>query len=107
MAQRTLKQNKAIHVLFELMAEELNTAGLDMKRTLKPEVDIPWTGVTVKEYLWRPVQQAQFNKKSTTELSTSEVDKVFETINRHIGEKFGLYIPFPSIERIIDESKNQ
>lgn len=99
--RRTNRQNAALHVLFRLMADKLNENGLDMKRTLKPEVDIPWGPVAVKEFLWRPIQEIQLGKRSTTELTTKEIDVVFETINRHIGEKFGIHIPFPSIEDII------
>ena len=100
--KRTNQQNKAIHVLFQLLADELNDAGYDMKRTLKQDVDIPWDGKTVKEYLWRPVQSAQLGKKSTTELSTKEIDQVFDTLNRHLGQKLGLHVAFPSIEQIIE-----
>lgn len=80
-----------------------------MRKTLKPEVDIPWSGSSVKEFLWRPIQQAQLNKKSTVELTTKEIDQVFDTINKYIGEKHGLHIPFPSIEELIlqEESKRK
>jgi hypothetical protein len=33
----------------------------------------------VKEYLWRPLQKAILGKQSTTELTTKEIDKVFDT----------------------------
>lgn len=98
---RTNQQNKALHVLFNLLANELNTAGLDMRKTLKPEIDIPWSGPSVKEYLWRPIQTAQLNKKSTTEMTTVEIDQVFDTINKHLGEKFGIHVRFPNIEDLI------
>ncbi len=98
---RTRQQNKALHVLFQLLANELNENGLDMRKTLKPGVEIPWSKMAVKEYLWRPIQEAQFAKKSTTQLTTKEVDEVFDTINRHIGERFGIHIPFPSIEDLL------
>lgn len=98
---RTSRQNRALHLMFDQLAKELNGAGLDMRKTLKPEIDIPWSGDTVKEYLWRPVQQAQLQKKSTTELTTKEIDLVFDTINRHLGTKFGLYMAFPSIEGVL------
>ena len=100
--QRTKQQNKALHVLFGLLANTLNDNGLDMRKTLKPEIDIPWSASSAKEYLWRPIQKAQLNKQSTTELTTKEIDEVFDTINKHIGEKFGLHIPFPSIESLIE-----
>ena len=103
--QRTLQQNKAIHVLFDLLAEELNTAGLDMRKTLKASIDIPWNRETVKEYLWRPIQKAQLRKKSTTELTTKDIDKVFETLNRHLGERFSIHVEFPSIEDVMREQE--
>lgn len=93
--QRTDSQNKALHLWFELLAEELNGAGLDMRKVLKPHVDIPWQKETVKEYLWRPVQQAQLLKDSTTDMTPTEVTKVYETLNRHLGEKFGVHVEWP------------
>lgn len=105
--QRTTQQNRALHVLFRLLAETLNENGLDMRRTLKPQIEISWDGRSVKEYLWRPIQSAQLGKKSTTELTTVEIDKVFDTINKHLGEKFGLHVPFPSIDEILLKQYNK
>lgn len=101
--QRTIQQNKALHVLFKLLADTLNDNGLDMRKTLKPSVEIPWSALGVKEYLWRPIQQAQVAKTSTTKLTTKEIDEIFDTLNKHLGEKFGIHIPFPSIEFIINQ----
>jgi len=98
MAKRTPTQNNALHKYFELLADALNDAGLDMKRTLRQDIDIPWTKETIKEYLWKPIQRAQVMKGSTTELNTSEVSKIYETLNRHLGEKTGVFVPFPSVE---------
>lgn len=104
--KRTQQQNKALHVLFRLLADTLNENGLDMRKTLKPEIDIPWNDKTVKEFLWRPIQKAQLDKNSTTELTTKEIDEVFDTINKHLGEKFGLHIPFPSIDSVLLGERN-
>lgn len=98
---RTIRQNRAIHLLFDMLAKELNENGLDMRKTLKPSIDIPWTGESVKEHLWRPIQEAQVGKRSTTELTTKEIDAIFLTINRHLGERFGIVISFPSIDSLI------
>ena len=103
--QRTLQQNRALHKYFELLADELNTAGLDMRRTLKPGVDIPWSQNTVKDFLWRPIQRAQLQKESTTELTTKDIDTVYDTLNRYLSEKHGLTVVFPSIEEIMMEQK--
>ncbi len=97
--QRTTLQNKALYAFFKILAEELNNAGLDMRKTLKPNIDIPWTPNTIKEYLWRPIQITQLQKQSTTELTTGEVTQIYETLNRHLGEKFGLHVLFPSKEK--------
>lgn len=96
--QRTVQQNKALHKWFELLADELNGAGLDMRHLLKPHVEIPWSKETVKEYLWRPVQKAQLIKESTTDLTPTEVTKVFETLNRYLGEKHKIHVDFPHEE---------
>jgi hypothetical protein len=98
---RTETQNKALHLYFTQLAETLNEAGLDMRKTLKPEIEIPWSGKSIKEYLWRPIMQAQLQKDSTKDLTTKEIDLVFDTINRHIAEKFGLHLDFPSIESLM------
>src|SRR3990167_11125492 len=76
---RTARQNRAMHLLYRFIATTLNDAGYDMRAVLKPEIDIPWNGKTVKEYLWRPIQKLQLKKESTTELTTKEIDEVFDT----------------------------
>lgn len=94
---RTTQQNRALHLFCRMLADQLNSAGLDMKVVLKPEVSISWTDKTVKEYLWKPLLNALFLKKSTTEMTTQEPTVVWEHLNRHLGERFGLSIPeFPS-----------
>ena len=97
MTQRTDSQNKALHKFCELLAAELNDAGLDQRVVLKPSVAIPWTKQAVKDQLWRPIQQAMLDKTSTTELDKHmEIDKVHEVLMRHLAERFGIeYIEFP------------
>lgn len=89
--------------MFTHLADELNSAGLDMRKTLKPEIDIPWNGKTVKEFIWRPIMKAQLGKKSTTELNTKDIDQVFDTIVRHLGQEHGVSIEFPSMESLMNK----
>jgi len=100
--RRTDQQNRALHLWFTMLAEELNAAGYDMKKVVRANVDIPWTSYNVKEFLWRPVQESQLGKKSTTQLSTDEIDKIYDTINRVVGERTGVHVPFPSLDGLID-----
>ena len=95
---RTLTQNAALHVYFELLAEELNNAGLEMRKVLKPSVEIPWDQESVKSFLWKPIQFAQIQKDSTTDLTTAEVNKIYETLNRHLGDKLSVHVDFPTSE---------
>ena len=98
---RTLKQNAALHLMFTQLAQELNEAGFDMKKTLKPEIEIMWNDFMVKEYLWRPLQKTILGKQSTTQLTTTEIDKVFDVLTRHLGQKLGIELAFPSIESLM------
>ena len=96
--QRTIQQNKALHKFYELLATKLNEAGYDMRKTLKNDIDIPWSKESVKDFLWRPIQQALLGKDSTTELETKDIDKIYDVLNRHLGEKLGIHVDFPSNE---------
>ena len=102
MARRTLKQNNSIHKFCDQLADTLNDAGLDQRAVLKETVEIPWTMEAVKRQMWKPIQNLMYDIESTTELTTDQVSKVWETMNRHLGQKFGVHVPFPS-----EESKNE
>ena len=94
--QRTMTQNRSIHKYCAMVSADLNEAGLDMKKVIKDEVDIPWTEENAKEMLWRPIQKALGLPDSTTDLQTHEVSKVYEVLSRHLSEKFNITTPFPS-----------
>lgn len=96
--KRTGRQNNSLHRFFRLLAADLNDAGLDMRKTLREDIEVPWTEELVKDHLWRPIQEAVVNKESTTELEKDEVDKVYNVLNRHLGQKLGIYTPFPKDE---------
>ena len=99
--KRTLTQNRALHLLFQQWADELNGAGYDIRKTLKPSVDIPWSAYTIKEHLWRPIMKTYTDKNSTTELNSKEIDEIFDIVNRHLGKRFGLHVPFPSLDSLM------
>ena len=104
--KRTITQNRALHLWFQQLADALTETGLDMRVVLKPDIEIRWTKESVKEYLWKPVMEKMFGNKSTTEMTTTEIDEIFEVISKHLGEKFGEfmdYIPFPSIETMMEK----
>lgn len=95
--KRTPVQSNALHVYYRLVAEELNNAGYNVQLVLKEKMDIDWDERLVKELLWRNAQKAMTDKESTTELNkTEEIDRIYEHLNRHLSEKFGVHVPFPS-----------
>ncbi len=94
---RSGTQNNAIHKYFEMLSAEFNAAGIDVQLFLKQTVDIDFTPALVKELLWRPVQKALTQKESTTQLDkASDISEVYDHITRHLGEKFEIFVPFPS-----------
>lgn len=99
--QRTSQQNKSLHKFCELLAEALNEAGYEMKAVLAvKQVDIPWNKDRVKDVLWKPLQEAMTGKESTTELNTVDPSEIYEVLNRHISQNFGVHVPWPSEESL-------
>lgn len=97
--QRTLTQNASLHLWCEMLADELNAAGLDMRATLKAEVEIPWCMLTVKKHIWKPVQELLINKQSTADADRTEYTQVLDVIARHMASSHGITVPeWPSKE---------
>jgi len=94
----TPSQRRALHLYCDMLAARLNEAGLDMKAVLKPEVDIPWNKMSVKEHLWKPIEKIMVDKDSTEDMTNKEVSEIYEVLNRHLGDKLGVSVPFPSME---------
>jgi len=94
----TIPQRNSVYLYCELLAKELNGRGLDMVKTLEHGVEIPWSKGTVKKHIWVKVQETQFENKSVNQLKTHEISKIYDVINRHLSDKFGVYVPFPSRE---------
>jgi hypothetical protein len=101
--QRTIQQNRALHLYFRLLAESLNDAGFDLRKTLRQDIEIPWSERMIKEYLWRPVQKTVLGKDSTTLLGKKDIDKIYLIIDREISKRTGITIDFPSLESLMEK----
>jgi len=98
MEQRTGQQNRAMHLYFTMLSEALNDAGLDMQTVLKHyKIDVPWTPESVKAVIWKLVQEKMFGKEHTADLTTDEVNKVYEVVNRFTAKLGMESVPFPHI----------
>lgn len=98
--RRTLTQNKALHKYLELVAHELQNGGHTMQDVVSKinMCEIPPTTRTVKEIIFKPIQEAVLGKKSTTELTTAEVNQVYEVMSMFLAKEFEISLPFPSQE---------
>ena len=92
-SRRSDAQNNALHLWCEMVANALNDAGLDMRHTIREEVEMPWTKSSVKEYLWRPLQKAMTGEESTTMPAKSQYPEISEMIARHLSARFGITLP--------------
>lgn len=93
--QRTLRQNNAVHKYCTEIADELNAAGIAMDVFVK-NISADHTMETVKS-LWRAFAKAKYGKTSTADLSSDEITKIYEEVNRHVSQ-FGIHVSFPSYE---------
>ena len=98
---RTERQNRALHLLFEQLARELNEHGITARQIFSQPVEHFWTPELVKE-MWRKIQYAMFKKKSTTQLlKQEEIDRIYDTLSKVIAERTNgeVSMPeFPSLE---------
>lgn len=92
---RTTKQNNSLHAYFALVATELAQSGIDVVTFLKRPVQIAFTPILVKEMLWKTCQKLTLNKESTKNLTTKEVNQVYEVMNSVLADR-GIHVPFPS-----------
>lgn len=103
--QRTLAQNRALHLLLTQLSNELNEQGLTMMRVLSKNAEIEWTDYAAKEYLLRPFIQAMYGKRSTKSLTTKELSAASEAMLNHVAKVTGVALNFPSIEDIINQQR--
>lgn len=98
--QRTLQQNAALHKWCELMATQMNDAGYTQRQLVgqfKDGFELPVTEHMVKD-IFREVGRAMFKKDSTADLTTTEVQEVYQVVDARFGEITGCRTEWPSRE---------
>lgn len=105
--RRTSLQNRSLHKWLGMMAEALNDAGMEQRKTwekMPPNYEVPWSTLTVKENLYKPVLNAMTGKTSTTEMDTVEPGEVCKVLGARLAERFGITPPpWPSVESMSRE----
>ena len=79
-----------------MVAEDLTDRGYDMREV---KVQIEPTEENVKECFFKPVMNAMYPEiTSTTQLSSSQMVECFDVLNRALGDRLGVHVPWPSLE---------
>ena len=102
--QRSPTQNKCVHLYCEQVADELNRNGITCQMFFDPGYEVPWSMVTVKNNVWRPLQKAICGKVSTTEPLKTDYNVIYEHVNRKLSD-YGIHVPWPSKDTINKKDK--
>ena len=100
---RSQRQNRSLHLLFSMIANELNEMGSEFQYFgVKGQVlSTRYTAHIVKEHFYRPIQIALFDIESTTKVNTQQINETFDIIAKFFAEK-GIELFFPSIDSMVD-----
>jgi len=101
---RTDSQNNAMHKYFDDVAVAANQEGITFTEFIRrrPRLEMPWTAERVKD-VWKTAQFLMYGTKSTADLTTEQVTKVYDVVNKALGEIIGIHVPFPSMEGLMLE----
>lgn len=101
--QRSPSQNKSLHLYCQQVADTLNQHGISQEVFFR-NIEADFSMETIKN-LWRSIAAKKYGKTSTTELSTKQIDEIYDEVNRHLA-KFSIHIPFPSGASLIDQNRH-
>ena len=93
--KRTVKQNASLYKWERLLAHKLNSAGISFG-----QVVLRWprwfTQENIHELIVKPVMKALYpDKESTSELSTTEIQEVWQHCDQVIAERVGVRQEWP------------
>ncbi len=95
-ADRTFKQNNALHLLFTRLADGLNDAGFGIPHPMNSEMEMPYSQESVKTLLWTPIIQSIYGTTRSSHLDTEQLSHAAEVMIDAVNLSTGVYIPFPS-----------
>jgi len=100
---RTPLQNRSLHKLCSMYAEQLNDAGFDQMAVMEKKVlPTPNTMESIKG-IFRLIQAAMYpvaegEKVSTSDLDSKQIQKVYLVLDKFIAENFQITIDWPHEE---------
>ena len=102
---RSNQQNRALHLFFTFVSDELNELGMEFTYNglNVPEISIMYTSELVKNMIWKPIQMALFDTDSTTKLDTEQMNQIIDVITKFLGDR-GVHIEFPNVETLLNST---
>ena len=97
-ATRSNKQNNTLALLCRRMAKALTEAGIEIPHPFKPGLEIPYTEVSIRELIYKPIIKAMFDAESSTQLDTAQFSESMEVLIDAVNRNTGVYVPIPSQE---------
>ena len=94
-ADRTFRQNNALHLLFRRMAEGLNDAGFGIPHPMNSDMEMPYSEESIKTLLWTPIIQSLYSTTRSSHLDTEQLSHAAEVLIDAVNLSTGVYIPFP------------
>jgi hypothetical protein len=95
---RSSKQNRALHLFFQQLADCLTDMGIEFEYKgliNKKTFWVPYSKELVKYTIWHPLQEKMFNIKSTKDLDTEKINRILDVLILRFGEE-GIEITFPN-----------
>ena len=93
-ANRTNKQNNALHLLLRQIADELNSAGYTRPHPWG-KMEIPYSEVAVKEIFLLPIIDKVFGKQHSSDLTTKELSEAVEILLDALAQNTGISLFMP------------
>jgi len=94
---RTNAQNAALWLYFTHCADALNESGIynSIETITGVKMELTWNKDTFHDKIWIPLQLAAFGTDSTTKLKRNEIDPIYDSICKWMGE-IGISVSFPN-----------
>ena len=94
---RTPPQNRSLHLYLRMMTKKFNDAGISQAmafKQFKTGFELPVTEYFLK-HVFQVIAYGMVGKKHTAELTTVEMQEVYDAFNLGMGEKFSISLPWP------------
>lgn len=95
--QRTISQNRALHLCFTQVSTLLVEQGIDQRTIVK---DLKgYSAPVTPEFLklvFKTIMWTMYRKDSTTMLSSSEMTNCFDVFQKFLQETYGIEVSWPS-----------